>query len=85
MSDEQSVEMPLILREHERQTIALRDKAMAFMNPEICALRVQHQEDILAILNENQAELFRQIREGRSKRTALRTRRRGVDRIECPN
>ena len=66
MSEEQSVEMLLILQERERQRTALRDQAMAFMNPEICALGMQHEEDFLVIPNEDRAELFHQIRDERS-------------------
>lgn len=84
LNDEQSVEMLRILQEHEQQRAALHEQAMAFIGPEVCALKATHEADILAILNEDQAELFLQVKEQRKEKAAHKSKRRGAGGFECP-
>jgi hypothetical protein len=62
LSDEQSVEMLVILQQQEEARVALHEQTMALIGPEICAHKFESEEAILAILTAAQTETFLQIR-----------------------
>jgi len=65
LSDEQSVEMLVVLQEQKEKRVLLHEQSMALMGPEICAHKYETEEAILAILTPEQTETFLQIREER--------------------
>jgi hypothetical protein len=65
LSDEQSLEMLVILQQQEEARAAFHEQTMALIGPEICAHRLETEEAILAILTAEQAETFLQFREER--------------------
>jgi hypothetical protein len=65
LSDEQSVEMLVVLQQQEEAGAALHEQTMALIGPEICAHKLETEEAILAILTPEQTETFLQIREER--------------------
>lgn len=84
LSDEQSAEMLAILQGQEGDRKALHEHTMAIMGAEICAQRAQAEEEILSILDADQAELFRQMKADRKVRGGdrNRSRRSGGD-LDC--
>lgn len=84
LSDEQSVEMLIVLHNQEREAEALREQVHAMIGPEICANRAATETAILAILSEEQAETWAQLREERRERGENREhRRRGPGELDC--
>ena len=83
LSDEQAIEMLVVLQQHAAEKAALHEQTMALMGPEICAQRASAEEDILAILTPEQTEQFLQIREERKARAEERNRGRGRNRHDC--
>ncbi len=74
LSDQQAVDMLLVLQDKEVKRQALREQTEALMGPEICALMNETEEDILAILTPEQAEQFLQLMEDRRDRREARER-----------
>mgnify|MGYP001812420880 FL=1 len=83
LSDEQAVEMLVVLQQHAAEKAAMHEQTMALMGPEICAQRASAEEDILAILTPEQTEQFLQIREDRKARAEERNSGRGRNRHDC--
>jgi hypothetical protein len=65
LSDEQSVQMLVVLQQQAENRAALHEQKMALLGPEICAQRAETEDAILAILTAEQTELFLQIKEDR--------------------
>lgn len=76
LSDEQSAEMLAILQQQEKNRQDLHDRTMAVMGAEICAQRAQAEEEILSVLDGDQAELFLQMKADRQARVGDRNRSR---------
>ena len=84
LNDHQSLDMLAVLQEAEEARRALHDQTMELMGPEICALRLKTEEEILAILDSEQEALFAQILEERESKAASRDRhRRGSTQLDC--
>jgi len=84
LTDQQSTELLAILLEQESNREALRQRTMELMGPEICAQKMQSEEAILAILDEDQAELFLQLKEEHQIRASRSDRSgRGHDGPDC--
>ena len=65
LSDEQSVEMLLVLQQQAAYRADLHEQAMELMKPEICAQKAASEEAILAILTAEQAERYTQMKDER--------------------
>jgi Spy/CpxP family protein refolding chaperone len=65
LSDEQSVQMLVVLQQQTENRAALHEQKMELLGPEICAQRAETEDAILAILTAEQTELFLQIKEDR--------------------
>jgi len=65
LSDEQSVQMLVVLQQQAENRAALHQQKMTLLGPEICAQRAETEDAILAILTAEQTELFLQIKEDR--------------------
>jgi Spy/CpxP family protein refolding chaperone len=74
LSDEQTVDMLLVLQEQERKRDALQDQTMVLLGPEICAHRSEAEEAMTAILTPEQIETFMQIRQERQDKARQRNR-----------
>lgn len=74
LSDEQSVQMLVVLQEQEASRIALHEQSMALLGPEICAQRLETEESILAILTPEQADQFLEMAEQRRQKAGNRDR-----------
>jgi Spy/CpxP family protein refolding chaperone len=84
LSDEQSAEMLAILQLQEKNRQYLHDRTMAIMGAEICAQKAQAEEEILSVLNTEQAELFLQMKADRQARGGDRNRsRKGREDLDC--
>ena len=84
LSDEQVVDMLLVLQEQERNREALHEQTMAMLGPEICAHRAEAEDAIANILTAEQLETFMQIREERQERAQNRDRRgKGRGDLDC--
>lgn len=74
LSDQQSVQMLIVLQEQEESRAALHEQSMALLGPEICAQRLEAEEAILAILTPEQTELFLEMAERRRQKAENRGR-----------
>jgi len=83
LSDQQAVELLVVLQEHAAQRAALHEQSMALIGPEICDQKARAEDDILAILTPEQAEQFLQMREERKAKAAGRSRSRGSRGPDC--
>jgi len=84
LSDEQSLEMLAVLQQQENDRQAMHDQTMELMGEEICAQRAQTETSILAILDDDQAELFLQMKEERKAHAGERKRsRKGREPLDC--
>ncbi|MDH3788549.1 MAG: hypothetical protein OES53_08305 [Xanthomonadales bacterium] len=83
LSDEQSVELLVILQQHAAEKKALHEQSMALLGPEICAQRAAAEEDVLAILTADQQEQFLLLKEERKTRATERHAGRGGNRPDC--
>lgn len=84
LSDEQSLEMLAVLQQQENHRQAMHDRTMELMGEEICAQRAQSETSILAILDDDQAELFLKMKEERKARAGDRKRsRKGQEPLDC--
>ncbi len=83
LSDQQAVELLVILQEHAEQRAALHEESMAIIGPEICAHKAAAEEDILAILTPEQTEQFLEIKEERQAKAGERNRGRGSRGPDC--
>src|SRR5210317_2562166 len=72
LSDEQSVELLVILQQHAAEKKAFHEQSMALLGPEICAQRAAAEEDVLAILTADQQEQFLLLKEERKTRATER-------------
>lgn len=77
LSDEQSMQMLAILQEQEQHKAALQEQTLALLGPEICAQRAEFEEEVLSILDDEQAALFQESQEKRRERASQRDRKRG--------
>ena len=84
LSDEQSAEMLALLQQQEKNRQDLHDRTMAIMGAEICAQKALAEEEILSILDTDQAELFLQMKADRQARGGDRNRsRKGRGDLDC--
>ena len=83
LTDQQAVELLVVLQEHAAERAALHEESMALLGPEICAQKASAEADILAILSPEQAELFMQLKEERRARVSERSRGRGKRGPDC--
>jgi hypothetical protein len=83
LSNEQSVDMLVVLQEQAAERAALHEQTMQLLGPEICAQKASDEAEILEILTANQAEQFLQMQEERQARAAERNRSRGGNRPDC--
>lgn len=58
LNEEQSADMLLVLQQDERQRQELRDQIVADYKPSLCAQKDETRVAIMAILDEEQAEVF---------------------------
>ena len=65
LSDQQSLDMLVILQQQAENRATLHEEKMALLGPEICAQRAENEAAILAILSDEQVELYMQIKEDR--------------------
>ena len=77
LSDQQEIDMLVVLQDKEAQREQLREQTDALMRPEICGLMIETEKDILAILDEDQAGQFMQMKDERRNRDNDRNRHRG--------
>jgi len=80
LSGDQSQEMLRLLQEEGEQRAALHEQTMMLMGPEICAQRAAHEEAMLAILDQEQTELFLQMKDQRQA-NATRSQGRNAKRM----
>ena len=83
LSDQQSVDLLVVLQEHAAQRAALHEQSMALIGPEICAQRAAAEEDILAILTPEQTDQFLEMKEMRQAKAGERNRGRGPKGPDC--
>jgi Spy/CpxP family protein refolding chaperone len=86
LSDEQSVQMLVVLQQQTENRAALHEQKMELLGPEICAQRAETEDAILAILTAEQTELFLQIKEDRQNhpdRKGHASKRPGE--LDCPD
>ena len=76
LSDAQSVEMLVILQQADMNRTALHEQSMEIMGAEICAQKAQTEEEILSILDAEQAESFMQLKAEREERAQGRSHSR---------
>jgi len=80
LNGDQSQEMLRLLQEEGEQRAALHEQTMMLMGPEICAQRAEHEEAMLAILDQDQTELFMQMKKQRQA-SATRSQGRNTKRM----
>jgi Spy/CpxP family protein refolding chaperone len=68
LSDEQSAELLAVLQAADAEREALHERVMAQFRPEICALMLETDADVIAVLTPEQAEAFQQMKEERRQR-----------------
>lgn len=83
LSDQQAVELLVVLQEHAEQRAALHEESMAVIGPEICAQKATAEEDILAILTPEQTEQFLDMKEERKAKAGERNRGRSPRGPDC--
>jgi Spy/CpxP family protein refolding chaperone len=83
LTDQQAVELLVVLQEHAEQRAALHEESMATIGPEICAQKAAAEEDILAILTPEQTEQFLEMKEARKAKAGERNRGRGPRGPDC--
>ncbi|MGD2129064.1 MAG: hypothetical protein PVJ17_07150 [Lysobacterales bacterium] len=81
LTDEQSAQLLQVLQAAEADRQELRDRIMAQMGPELCAVQSSTEADILAILTPEQSEEFAQLQEERQAR--FQNRRGGGPFPDC--
>ena len=72
LTPEQSLQMLQIMQEQEQERAALREETMALMGDRICTQRAEHEQAVLDILTDEQAELFLQFKSEREARALQR-------------
>jgi hypothetical protein len=83
LSDQQSVDLLVVLQKHAAQRAALHEESMAMIGPEICTQKAAAEEDILAILSPEQTEQFLEMKEARKAKAGERNRGRGPRGPDC--
>lgn len=83
LSDQQVVDLLVVLQEHAAQRAALHEQSMALIGPEVCAQKAAAEEDILAILTPEQTDLFLEIKENRRAKAGEGNRGRGQRGPDC--
>jgi len=84
LSDQQAIDMLVVLQEQEQKRAALHEQSMIILGPEICVQRIEAEQAILAILTPEQAETFLQHREERQEKSKEREHpRRGRGDLDC--
>jgi Spy/CpxP family protein refolding chaperone len=68
LNDEQSAELLAVLQAADAEREALHERVMAQFRPEICALMLETDADVIAVLTPEQAETFLQMKEERRQR-----------------
>lgn len=81
LSDEQSRQMLALMQDHEQERKVLMDAHMEEIAPDICKMREDHESDVLAILDDVQAEQFLESKEKFGNRA--KGRRGGNGGIDC--
>lgn len=82
LSDEQSAELLAVLQAADAERQALHERVMAQFRPEICALMLETDADVIAVLTPEQAETFLQMKEERRQRKDGSWGRRLAD-LDC--
>jgi hypothetical protein len=77
LSNQQSVDMLIVLQQAAEGREDLHAQNMALMGPEICAQRLETEEAVLAILTAEQIERLEQIKEERENDASRKGRRGG--------
>ncbi len=85
LSDQQSVDLLVVLQQHAAERVRLHEETMALMGPEICEQRASAEEDILAILTPDQAEQFMAMKRERKANATERNRGRTPRGPDCPD
>jgi hypothetical protein len=91
LNSQQSMQMHAELQEQAQNRAYLHEQVMEFLGPEICAQRAEHEQAMLAILSDEQAALFLEIKQDRQDRKANNTNNRkggggnGMGEMDCPN
>lgn len=83
LTSEQEAEILLILQEHEELRLAAHEQYMESIAPEACAQKQQAEEQILGVLDNEQAELFQEMKQDRESRGGERGKRRGREPLDC--
>jgi Spy/CpxP family protein refolding chaperone len=65
LNDEQSAELLVVLQAADAERRALHERVMAQYRPEVCALMLETDADIIAVLTPEQAEAFLLMKEER--------------------
>lgn len=68
LSDEQAAELLSVLQAADAERQALHERVMAQFRPEICALMLETDAEVIAVLTPEQAEAFQQMKEERRQR-----------------
>jgi hypothetical protein len=71
-----------VLLAAEERHAATREEIRALIEPQVCADRVQTEANIMAILTDDQALLFEEMKAQREERANNRNRRHGPD-FDC--
>lgn len=82
LSDEQSVQLLLVMQAAEEEREALRERIIEQMEPELCALQLDTESEISNILTEDQQaemEAMRQERDGKQRGRPAR----GMGKLDC--
>jgi hypothetical protein len=83
LSDQQSVDLLVVLQGHAAERADLHEQSMALIGPEICAQKASAEEDILAILTPDQVEQFLALKELRKAKATGRKRGKGPRGPDC--
>ena len=76
LDEQQAREMLVVLQNHEADRVALHERTMEIMGPEICAQKLDHEQAVLDILTPEQTEIFLEMNEQRRTKA---DRKRGGD------
>ena len=83
LSDDQAVQLLVVLQEKKEQGQVLHEEIMLLMGPQICALKSDTEKAILSILTPDQAELFLLHKEGRSSKANQGPKGRNMGSLDC--
>lgn len=83
LSDQQALDLLVVLQKHAAERAALQEQTMALMGPEICAQKASAEDDILTILTPEQTEQFLEIKAERKAKAGQRNRGRESRGPDC--